>query len=467
MKVIIAGYNIDKSLIDTFSNDVATPEVISAAYARISRSAKDVNELRKIAIHEVDKSRKSNSKIIFDMGHSSVAEHAVFNIDLIGVSRLLTETIQRSRIASFTEKSQRYVTFSKDYLIPPEILNINELKTRYIELMDDLFREYETSCQALTAHYEQFYPTISSRLREGMAKEDARYILPLATKTQMGMTINARSLENLLRRLAKSAIAEAHELKHQIQSQISIIAPSLIRYTETDGFIGAFGTDSIESQSIHSQFRPYVDENVTLISSSHNPDDKILTAMLYSENAGSWYACQEQVNNLSTSNKELLWNQIFKGLRNWHKLPRAFETAEYEFELVMSECCWAQFKRHRFCTLLKSELLGTDIFIPESINKVNRSTAWESLSAKCAEFTNILPNSLQHISNYVRLNSSICSVYSKMNLREIYHFVRLRSDEHAQWEIRCLSDRVSSIVQQSAPNAAKHLCGKSNFKQIC
>ncbi|MCD8480606.1 MAG: FAD-dependent thymidylate synthase [Candidatus Cloacimonetes bacterium] len=53
-----------------------------------------------------------------------------------------------------------------------------------------------------------------------------------------------------------------------------------------------------------------------------------------------------------------------------------------------------------------------------------------------------------------------------MNLREIYHFVRLRSDAHAQWEIREISDAIAGIARKNAPNAARMLCGKSEFKQI-
>ncbi|HQP33062.1 MAG TPA: FAD-dependent thymidylate synthase, partial [Candidatus Cloacimonas sp.] len=97
MKVNIAGFNIDKELIDKLNSPLATPELISASYARISRSNKSIEELRKEAMKELEKARKTNTNIIFAMGHSSVAEHSVFNIDLIGVSRALTELIQRSR----------------------------------------------------------------------------------------------------------------------------------------------------------------------------------------------------------------------------------------------------------------------------------------------------------------------------------------------------------------------------------
>ena len=62
-----------------------TPETIAAAYARISEQ-RPVNELRALAMKEVEKARKSNRNIVFTMGHSSIAEHAVLNIDVIGVS---------------------------------------------------------------------------------------------------------------------------------------------------------------------------------------------------------------------------------------------------------------------------------------------------------------------------------------------------------------------------------------------
>jgi len=128
MKILLAGYNLDYDLIRKLKDKSAlrqdlTPETISAAYARISRSPKMVSELREIARVEVDKARQSNRTIVFSMGHSSVAEHAVFNIDILGVSRLLVEEIEKFRLCSFTEKSQRYVTLEGDYVVPEEITN--------------------------------------------------------------------------------------------------------------------------------------------------------------------------------------------------------------------------------------------------------------------------------------------------------------------------------------------------------
>ncbi|MBP5202630.1 FAD-dependent thymidylate synthase, partial [bacterium] len=110
MNVTLSGYNIDSSTIEELKNragwteDNVTPETLSAAYARISRDPADIGELRKISRTEVAKSRKSNETIIFGLGHWSVAEHAVFNFYIKGISRLATEEVQKFRLASFTEK---------------------------------------------------------------------------------------------------------------------------------------------------------------------------------------------------------------------------------------------------------------------------------------------------------------------------------------------------------------------------
>ena len=111
MKVILAGYNIDREVIEdlkkkSFPREDITPETLSASYARISRDPRPVNKLRAVARAEVKRARRSNKNIIFKMGHHSVAEHAVFNFDIIGVSRLAIEEIEKFRLCSYTEKSQ-------------------------------------------------------------------------------------------------------------------------------------------------------------------------------------------------------------------------------------------------------------------------------------------------------------------------------------------------------------------------
>jgi len=162
LRVILAGYNFDVSQL-LHKKTLCTPETISAAYARISRSKKSVDELRKDAAHDVEKARRSNKNIVFEMGHSSVAEHAVFNFDIIGISRYLTEFVQRTRLASFTEKSQRYVTLDGDYVIPEELQNDAQVLKQFQDTIRLQNETYLSLFEKLKIYFQQTNLAIPKR----------------------------------------------------------------------------------------------------------------------------------------------------------------------------------------------------------------------------------------------------------------------------------------------------------------
>lgn len=461
MQVKVAGYNIDSSLIAKLDSDIATPEVLSAAYARISRSKKSVEELRIEALEHIAKARNSNEKIIFEMGHASVAEHAVFNLDLIGISRHLTELVQRSRLASFTEKSQRYVTFEKDYLVPAELGKDTELSDRYTEICDTLFKEYLESTELLTEHLARHNPDLDRRTLLTLAKEDARYILPLSTKTQMGMTVNCRSLEVLLTRLNRSPLQEAKQLYELIYSQVSKIAPSLLRYTDADK--DCFSLPELDFAP--STTLPAKLPHSQLLFATENADARIMALLYFEQGKGDLKTLEKHFASLNPEEQSELWQGFFKGLKPWQKMPRAFELMEFEYLVTLSESAWAQFKRHRTATLIKAstEQQNTELIIPEAIQEIGRANEWKRLFAELKHYRSTLD---PHLRPYLHLNAESTVVYAKLNLRELYHFSRLRCDEHAQWEIRDLALQMVEQAKPQAPYATSRLGGKSQFDTL-
>ncbi len=459
MQIKLAGYNIDTKLIEKLGKDVsATPEVISAAYARISRSSKSVTELRSIAANDVEKARNSNWEIVFEMGHASVAEHAVFNFDIIGISRYLAEFIQRSRLASFTEKSQRYVTLDGDFVLPAEIEG-SRYKDDFANLMQNAFALYSNLFEDLKLQKASECEWNSKRELEGAAKEDARYVLPLCTRTQMGMTINARSLELLLRRLATLPLKEAQELHQLLYGEVSKVAPSIVRFVQADDFI----TRTLPSQLAIKSIPSTINE-VKLVDFTFHADAHILSGLLFEQQGGSYPDILKQVKAMGNKQQKALWQDFFEGIKPWHKMPRAFELADFVFELTMSASCYAQFKRHRLCTILKAPYNAKDGFvIPPSIQKPAQVKAIKALLSSAESLATKVSKGNPMLYPYLLTNAHRVRILAKMNLRELYHFSRLRSDSHAQWEIQQLSNQLIPIVQKRCPNAAQWLMGKSDF----
>ena len=245
MRVVLAGYNVDSAVLDELKKNSppredVTPETLSASYARISRDPRPVDELRASARAEVDRARKSNQSIIFKMGHHSVAEHAVFNFDVIGVSRLAVEEIERFRLMSFTEKSQRYITLGEDFVIPEEVrrAGLERIFVGTVKAQNALYHKLYARLKpyVLAKHREAAAEPKNAVVLDGWAKEDARYIVSLATEGQLGLTANARSLELLIRRLAAKGLAEVRELSARLYELAKAIAPSIVLFTDPSPF---------------------------------------------------------------------------------------------------------------------------------------------------------------------------------------------------------------------------------------
>lgn len=145
--------------------------------------------MRRSAREEVADARKSNKAIIFGLGHSSVAEHAVFNLDILGVSRLAVEFIESHRLVSYTEKSQRYIRLDGDYVLPPELQGTS-LEATFHELVSEQNETYRQLYPLLEDYFfERFSgdgepkPRSSAR---GAAGEDARYVLSWRLRHRSG-----------------------------------------------------------------------------------------------------------------------------------------------------------------------------------------------------------------------------------------------------------------------------------------
>lgn len=144
--------------------------------------------------------KDSRVRLCYHNGHMSVFEHASFTVRIDGISRACSHQLVRHRLASFVEQSQRYtridVTGQDWYVLPP--------------CFDGA--EYMFSLNMRRAAMDYL-----TALGNGMKPEDARYLLPQATKTSVTMTMNARELFVFLDlRLDKAAQWEIRELANAL-----------------------------------------------------------------------------------------------------------------------------------------------------------------------------------------------------------------------------------------------------------
>jgi len=486
LEIILAGYNIDYETIKEIKlsltdSDNLTPETISAAYARISRNPLPVNELRKIARKEVDKARKSNQNIVFEMGHNSVAEHAVFNIDVLGVSRLIVEEIEKFRLCSFTEKSQRYIRLEDDFVIPQEVKSaglgdifvetIREQNNLYHKLYGGL-REY-----VFETNRDKASDPANRSMLEGWAKEDARYIVSLATEAQLGMTVNARNLELMLRRSAAHSLKEVNEYGQNLYRTISGVAPSLIRYTEASQYdrltgeelgkktltiMDKVGRGKSDSTKILGR-----DENVVLADATPDGDDRIIAALLHSSSDLSLDRCMAVVAKMDASEKEDIVKTAFRHIESYYSPLREFEYADLTFEVTVSASCFAQLKRHRMATLTCQDYNpGLGVTIPPAVKAIGMEDRFMETVRQTEDVFKKIKDVSPAAAPYILTNAHRKRVAIKLNVRELYHISRLREDQSAQWDIRETVARMVRLGRKAMPLTLIMACGKDCFESL-
>jgi len=477
MKVLLSGYNLDSSTIDElkhksgWTKDNVTPETLSAAYARISRDPRDIEELRKEAREEVDKSRKSNETIIFGLGHASVAEHAYFNFDIIGLSRFAVEQVQKFRMASFTEKSQRYITLEDDFVVPAEIKEAG-FENKFVELIRFQNESYHVIYKALQEYLFSKHSDIIStkngkRTVDGWAKEDARYVVSMATESQFGMSINARNLENMLRQLRNSELLECRELSQKLYDLVKDISPSIIKYiepTEYDKNNSILIEKFISSLNVERAKKGKIE--VEIIDHTTAPDRKIAEIIISSIGDLSTAESSKIANSLEEDQLKNLFRVVLANRTPHDPLKRYFEFADATFDLIVSSSNFAQLKRHRVASMLTGEYdISLGFTTPENIKIIGMESKYKEVMQATDKIYNELRESLPYHAQYVLTNAHRRRVKLKMNFREIYHFMSLRLDEHAQWDIRNTAHKMLHELVKIAPYSTMMCCGKSDFKK--
>jgi thymidylate synthase (FAD) len=155
---------------------------------------------------------KQKIRKVTGYGHASVIEHASFTFSIEDVSRGMTHQLVRHRIASYTQQSQRYVTYDtlEKYVTPPSIACSPQAKKAFDDALENVSEAYR------------------KLLKMGIPKEDARFILPNAAKTNIIVTMNARELHHFFNlRCCARAQWEIREVAVEMLKQAKKAAPAL------------------------------------------------------------------------------------------------------------------------------------------------------------------------------------------------------------------------------------------------
>ena len=192
----------------TLITNTPEPEKVIASAAKLCYSSSDIETLMNgLTAEKIEVFLKK----LTDLGHQSPLEHCSFTFGIEGVSRTLTHQLVRHRIASYSQKSQRYVKECQfEYVVPPTIAE-NQID---INVYEDFMR-----------YSQETYDYLISR---GVPAEDARFVLPNACETKIITTMNIRTLLHFFEeRCCNRAQWEIRQMANMMLDICKEVAPTL------------------------------------------------------------------------------------------------------------------------------------------------------------------------------------------------------------------------------------------------
>ncbi len=391
--------------------------------------------------------KDNNSSLIEKVvasGHTSTLEHQIFTVAFDNVSVCTEEFVIEFRLGSYTVKSRRYVDFSDaGFYIPP--------------MPESLLPQYQ-------AHMQSLFQDYAALLESGIPKEDARYLLPYCFRSNFYCTMNARELLYMIAVMCKGRgrfYPELKSLGESLKEQIRAFFPNL-----PDLFEKRFHADESDDFARYAPVLP--DQNVTpevasaavdlLAAPPKSAPEILMHAQLsngmFSPDQKAPYACAELVHTERTRELELLHAQFT--IRD------------------LSLAAITHLVRHRIQTVLVPHVTEAvyrcRYVLPESIRQNDAACALyqKAFARNAAVFAQMRENGLPaEAAQYFALAGNQLNVLCDMNGRELLHFMKLRTCNRAQWEIRACAVDLLRQLRAQCPDIFRYFGPSCYVTGVC
>lgn len=158
-----------------------------------------------------DDSHKKFIRMIVKNGHHSVLEHAYATFKIKGGSRGFTHQLVRHRICAFSQQSQRYVNEESFSFVTPDSITENPEAEKIFNGFMDESRE-----------------TYKKLMGLGIKKEDARFVLPQGTESEIVISANFREWRHIFQeRCSKAAQWEIRKAAIEMLKTLAKEAPTV------------------------------------------------------------------------------------------------------------------------------------------------------------------------------------------------------------------------------------------------
>lgn len=415
----------------------ANASAMVSAAGRISTTKGTADEIyRNSCSNEEEVNVRLIDKIMAS-GHESVLEHISVNLSFDNVSVYVEQFMIEFRLASFTVKSRRYVDFGKMGYVMPDFSQYEESQARqmkaiYVSHMEYLFAEYEALLEA------------------GVPKEDARFVLPYAFRSNFYCTVNARELKKIISEMIYGRGRNIPELVALGQSLLDQ-CEDMLPYLKVKKTVSATAEEmktlfGFRKQPVEETEK---EELVSLLRGTENPEKIICQAAAIQCGLPGWSALDVE----EEEQQKRIIRAIMKNSRR-RELEQVSVTILFH---RMSLAGVTHLVRHRMQSILVPDYISVCDFekyiLPESMEKTGMTKRYQEAFQRGQQAAERLTACGMKETDgiYLLMSGMTIPVMTTMNGNELNTFLCLRTCNRAQWEIKQCADALLQKLREAYP----------------
>ncbi len=468
----------------------ALPEVVKGAlFARYSRSPRSLRRLfldefasaedageQATGTQDVDVARaeKLYERVFLEYGDDSVAQLGGVHLAIEDASQLLAKVVERGRLAGYLEQSTRYIPYDPRpfrYHVPDEVRDAG-LDKRYRATLDDAFERYARWLDPMQAFYRERFPQdpadpdgVYRATIRAKALDSLRPMLPVATRTNIGMYASAQSFEQLLLRMRGHPLAEVRATADLMLVELRKVIPAFLTRVDVAGRGGAWteylsssrrATATVASQvlgGVEAEPRP----EVTLVEWDPDAEVKIAAAALYEASGLPDDQLLDVARAMSHDERAGVLAAYVGDRRNRrHRPGRAFERADYRFDVLCDYGAFRDLQRHRMLTIQWQRITPDHGFeLPADIEEARAADDWRAVVEASAQLHgHILDACGPDVAQYAVSMAYRIRFAMQMNAREAMHLIELRSSPQGHPVYRRIAQEMHRLIRDEAGHAA-------------
>ncbi len=456
-----------------------SPITVAAGMARLSRRADDmrITILDEFAGKE-GKDASLLKRVITAYGDDSVQQLAGVHVVVENASNLLTKKLEWGRLGAYLEQSTRYIYYDQkdergNYrYYTPTTLNAQTAR-KYEETIDKIFGLYSEMVRGLSK-YVRDCSTVPEKDRDGAWKgatraqacDAIRPVLPVATKSTVGMFMSGQAIESLIMHLQSDLLQEAKDSGQAILEETRKIIPMFLERADKPDRGGAavayrantYAAVREKANTLLKQSQSN-DQETRLVNVWPRNELDLVPHMLYEHSNLSLKEIEEQVADWTYDQKmEVMNSYIGERLNRRHKPGRALEQAHYSWDIICDYGNFRDLQRHRMVDDLQWQELtprfGYDV--PKLVEEAGLTEQFE----KCFDLSYKLYSELQAAgyeleAQYATLFGHKMRWKIMYNARQAFHLHELRTAPQGHPGYRKLVKEMHDRIAEEHPELAK------------